>query len=156
MGIALENRRGGSSEPVCLQEARRGALLIEAEGRIGGSRIVRPPRLDPGRVGGRTVSLRIVCSSCGKTGAGVVVADAAEDERFSSAADPYVVRGQCRVPSSCVPVILSGTARAALHLYLENATSPRMRSRPKKHQDRWRVMRHTTRQAYVSARNARL
>lgn len=140
MQIVLEN--AGAQRGFFLQE-KEGALFIEAEGHVGDetTRVLSSQPLES------SVGLcRAVVQYVRKTGARLVIGDAATDERFSS--DPYVLDAK---PKSilCVPV----AHQAAIDgiLYLENnLTTEAFTS------DRVLVLDVLASQAAISLANARL
>jgi len=140
MSIVIEN--AGAERGVFLQE-KEGALVVEAEGRVGRDtvRLLESLPFDSG-----TGFSRAVVQFVRKTGESVVLDDIARDDRFH--ADPYV--GAAKPKSVlCVPVVHQG--RLGGILYLENnlaagAFTP----------ERIRILDVLSSQAAISLENARL
>ncbi|HSB61022.1 MAG TPA: sigma 54-interacting transcriptional regulator, partial [Vicinamibacteria bacterium] len=140
MRIALEN--AGAERGVFLQEGE-GGLRVEAEADADPERILvrQSVPLDEA-----TGFARAVVRYVRRTGEGLVIGDAAADERF--AADPYVARAGPR-SILCVPVVHAG--RPGGILYLENnLTADAFTS------ERIEVMRGLSAQAAIALENARL
>ncbi len=140
MSIVLEN--AGAERVVFLQE-KDGALVIEAEGRVGRDAI---HVLGSQAIGPETQASRAILQFVRKTGESVVVADAAKDDRFS--ADPYVAEAKPR-SILCVPVVHQG--RLGGILYLENNLTAGAFTA-----ERIRVLDVLSSQAAISLENARL
>jgi transcriptional regulator with GAF, ATPase, and Fis domain/predicted ATPase len=140
MAIALEN---AGAERVAFLQERDGALVIEAEGRVGGDIV---SLLDAVPLESDAGLSRAVVQFVRKTGAGVVIGDAAKDDRFS--ADPYILRAKPR-SILCVPVVHQGTLGGLL--YLENNLMAGAFTA-----ERIRILDVIASQAAISLENARL
>jgi predicted ATPase/transcriptional regulator with GAF, ATPase, and Fis domain len=105
--IALEN--AGAQRSFFIRE-RDGRLVIEAEGSVDGDSLLRVAPLDDSAPLAAGV-VRYVR----KTGQSVVIADAAQDERFAQ--DPYIASANPR-SIVCVPAVQQGKLEGIL--YLEN------------------------------------
>ena len=109
MTIALEN--AGAERGVFLQN-RHGQLVVEAEAAADAAPVTVKPSIPLEQASDLSHGVvRYVC----RTGQGVVIGNAATDERFAE--DPYIGRSGCR-SILCVPVVHQG--RFGGILYLEN------------------------------------
>jgi len=140
MAIALEN--AGAERGLFLQE-KDGALVIEAEGRVGGDVVRLKESLAADALS--AVSLAVV-QFVRNTGESVVIADAVKDDRFN--ADPYVRRASPR-SILCVPVVHQGKVGGIL--YLENNLTAGAFT-----DERIRILDVVASQAAIALENARL